>query len=94
MAFPNVAGYMQETIRAAKSSGYTTTLFGRRRLLRRSRRRCLRLDRLGRGAVDLRRAGFIFRARGGNGKRRKYGRHKDELASCTHTASFRSAPSP
>jgi DNA polymerase-1 len=32
-AFPNVAGYMQETIRAAKSSGYTTTLFGRRRLL-------------------------------------------------------------
>jgi DNA polymerase-1 len=33
VAFPNVAGYMQETIRAAKSSGYTTTLFGRRRLL-------------------------------------------------------------
>jgi DNA polymerase-1 len=33
VAFPNVAGYMQETIRAAKSTGYTTTLFGRRRLL-------------------------------------------------------------
>ena len=33
VAFPNVAGYMQETIRAAKSSGYTTTLFGRRRQL-------------------------------------------------------------
>ena len=32
-AFPNVAGYMQETIRDAKSSGYTTTLFGRRRQL-------------------------------------------------------------
>ncbi len=31
VAFPNVAGYMQETIREAKSSGYTTTLFGRRR---------------------------------------------------------------
>jgi DNA polymerase I len=33
VAFPNVAGYMHETIRAAKSSGYTTTLFGRRRQL-------------------------------------------------------------
>ena len=32
-AFPNVAGYMQETIRDAKACGYTTTLFGRRRQL-------------------------------------------------------------
>jgi DNA polymerase-1 len=32
-AFPNVAGYMQETIREAKACGYTTTLFGRRRQL-------------------------------------------------------------
>jgi DNA polymerase-1 len=33
VAFPNVAGYMLETIRAAKASGHTTTLFGRRRQL-------------------------------------------------------------
>ena len=32
-AFPNVAGYMKETIREAKACGYTTTLFGRRRQL-------------------------------------------------------------
>ena len=32
-AFPNVAGYMQQTIRDAKACGYTTTLFGRRRQL-------------------------------------------------------------
>ncbi|HTD49605.1 MAG TPA: DNA polymerase I [Acidimicrobiia bacterium] len=32
-AFPNVAGYMRETIREAKACGYTTTLFGRRRQL-------------------------------------------------------------
>jgi DNA polymerase-1 len=32
-AFPNVAGYMTETIREAKACGYTTTLFGRRRQL-------------------------------------------------------------
>jgi len=32
-AFPNVAGYMHETIREAKACGYTTTLFGRRRQL-------------------------------------------------------------
>ena len=32
-AFPNVAGYMKETVREAKACGYTTTLFGRRRQL-------------------------------------------------------------
>ncbi len=32
-AFPNVAGYMRETVREAKACGYTTTLFGRRRQL-------------------------------------------------------------
>ncbi len=32
-AFPNIAAYMTETVREAKSSGYTTTLFGRRRQL-------------------------------------------------------------
>src|SRR4029079_18861132 len=32
-AFPNVAGYMKDTIREAKACGYTTTLFGRRRQL-------------------------------------------------------------
>src|SRR5262249_21852376 len=32
-AFPNVAGYMKETVREAKSCGFTTTLFGRRRQL-------------------------------------------------------------
>ena len=32
-AFPNVAGYMKETVRDAKARGYTTTLFGRRRQL-------------------------------------------------------------
>jgi DNA polymerase-1 len=32
-AFPNVAGYMHETIREAKARGYTTTIFGRRRQL-------------------------------------------------------------
>ena len=32
-AFPNVAGYMTETVREAKSRGYTTTIFGRRRQL-------------------------------------------------------------
>ena len=32
-AFPNIASYMTETIREAKSSGFTTTLFGRRRQL-------------------------------------------------------------
>ena len=32
-AFPNVAGYMKETVREAKARGYTTTLFGRRRQL-------------------------------------------------------------
>jgi DNA polymerase I len=32
-AFPNVAGYMKETVREAKSRGYTTTIFGRRRQL-------------------------------------------------------------
>jgi DNA polymerase-1 len=32
-AFPNMAGYMQETVREARATGYTTTLFGRRRLL-------------------------------------------------------------
>jgi DNA polymerase I len=32
-AFPNIAAYMTETIREAKSSGFTTTLFGRRRQL-------------------------------------------------------------
>ena len=31
--FPNIAAYMTETIREAKSTGYTTTLFGRRRQL-------------------------------------------------------------
>ncbi len=30
-AFPNVAGYMQQTVAEAKARGYTTTLFGRRR---------------------------------------------------------------
>jgi DNA polymerase I len=32
-SFPNIAGYMQETIREAKACGFTTTLFGRRRQL-------------------------------------------------------------
>jgi len=32
-AFPNIASYMTETIREAKATGYTTTLFGRRRQL-------------------------------------------------------------
>ena len=32
-AFPNIAGYMKETIREAKACGFTTTLFGRRRQL-------------------------------------------------------------
>ena len=32
-AFPNVAGYMNETVRDAKARGYTTTIFGRRRQL-------------------------------------------------------------
>jgi DNA polymerase-1 len=32
-AFPNMAGYMKETVREARATGYTTTLFGRRRLL-------------------------------------------------------------
>jgi DNA polymerase I len=32
-AFPNIAEYMTGTIREAKSTGYTTTLFGRRRQL-------------------------------------------------------------
>jgi DNA polymerase-1 len=32
-AFPNIATYMTETIREAKATGYTTTLFGRRRQL-------------------------------------------------------------
>jgi DNA polymerase-1 len=32
-AFPNIAAYMRETVRAAKATGYTTTLFGRRRQL-------------------------------------------------------------
>ncbi len=32
-AFPNIAAYMTETIREAKSTGFTTTLFGRRRQL-------------------------------------------------------------
>jgi DNA polymerase I len=32
-AFPNMAGYMRETVREAKACGYTTTLFGRRRQL-------------------------------------------------------------
>jgi DNA polymerase-1 len=32
-AFPNVAGYMKETVREAKARGYTTTIFGRRRQL-------------------------------------------------------------
>jgi DNA polymerase-1 len=32
-AFPNVKGYMDDTKREAKSKGYTTTLFGRRRQL-------------------------------------------------------------
>ena len=32
-AFPNVAGYMTETVREAKARGYTTTIFGRRRQL-------------------------------------------------------------
>jgi DNA polymerase-1 len=32
-AFPNIADYMQDTIREAKACGYTTTLFGRRRQL-------------------------------------------------------------
>jgi len=32
-SFPNIAGYMHETIREAKACGYTTTLFGRRRQL-------------------------------------------------------------
>jgi len=32
-AFPNIAAYMTETIREAKATGYTTTLFGRRRQL-------------------------------------------------------------
>jgi DNA polymerase-1 len=32
-AFPNVAGYMKETVRDAKARGYTTTIFGRRRQL-------------------------------------------------------------
>jgi DNA polymerase-1 len=32
-AFPNMAGYMRETVREAKARGYTTTIFGRRRQL-------------------------------------------------------------
>jgi DNA polymerase-1 len=32
-AFPNIAAYMSETVREAKATGYTTTLFGRRRQL-------------------------------------------------------------
>jgi DNA polymerase-1 len=32
-AFPNVAGYMKDTVREAKACGFTTTLFGRRRQL-------------------------------------------------------------
>ncbi len=32
-AFPNIATYMTETIREAKATGFTTTLFGRRRQL-------------------------------------------------------------
>lgn len=32
-AFPNVAGYMRDTVREAKARGYTTTIFGRRRQL-------------------------------------------------------------
>ncbi len=32
-AFPNIAAYMKETVREAKATGYTTTLFGRRRQL-------------------------------------------------------------
>jgi DNA polymerase-1 len=32
-SFPNVAAYMQETVREAKARGYTTTIFGRRRQL-------------------------------------------------------------
>ena len=32
-AFPNIAAYMKETIREAKATGFTTTLFGRRRQL-------------------------------------------------------------
>jgi DNA polymerase-1 len=32
-SFPNVHAYMDESVREAKSRGYTTTIFGRRRLL-------------------------------------------------------------
>jgi DNA polymerase-1 len=32
-AFPNIAAYMKDTVREAKATGYTTTLFGRRRQL-------------------------------------------------------------
>jgi DNA polymerase-1 len=32
-AFPNIATYMRETVREARATGYTTTLFGRRRQL-------------------------------------------------------------
>jgi DNA polymerase-1 len=32
-AFPNIAAYMKETVREARMTGYTTTLFGRRRQL-------------------------------------------------------------
>jgi DNA polymerase-1 len=32
-SFPNVHTYMEETVREAKSRGYTTTIFGRRRQL-------------------------------------------------------------
>jgi DNA polymerase-1 len=32
-AFPNIAAYMQDSVREAKACGFTTTLFGRRRLL-------------------------------------------------------------
>jgi DNA polymerase-1 len=32
-SFPNVHAYMDETVREAKSRGYTTTIFGRRRQL-------------------------------------------------------------
>jgi len=33
VAFPNIAAYMRETVREARATGYTTTLFGRRRQL-------------------------------------------------------------
>jgi DNA polymerase I len=33
VAFPNIAAYMRETVRQARATGYTTTLFGRRRQL-------------------------------------------------------------